>query len=163
MFLDLTAQRVYEVLCARKNVAFDSDNTIAKEQVHGPGRSSSCPPPVDELLPARSRTATGSPSPSTFAIGRSEDSRSSVMPSRTVVVGSSGRTTLPNFFSLLEVHLEACGGLEEVAEACKYDGQKTVALRWEVASRSRGLRRCLPREGCGSRTVLLSRMSRFLI
>jgi len=36
-----------------------------------------------------------------------------------------------DFYSLLDGHVEAFDHLEGVAEECKYDGQKTVVLRWE--------------------------------
>jgi len=132
-FPDITAQRVYEELTAREAPAFDGGYTIVKQYVRA------CRPrPVVEVS-----TPVEEPEPGQVA----ECDWASILidfknrtQRRLQIFGYSLAYShrryyrfydRPDFYSLLDGHVEAFDHLEGIGAECKYDGQKTVVLRWE--------------------------------
>jgi transposase len=132
-FPDITAQRVYEELCARQDVAFDGGYTIVKEQVRAlrPRPVVEVSTPVDEPEPGKVAECDWATITIEF---RNRTKRKLQIFGYTLAYSHRRYYRVydrPDFFSLLDGHVEAFDHLEGVAQECKYDGQKTVVLRWE--------------------------------
>ncbi|TMQ07139.1 MAG: IS21 family transposase [Deltaproteobacteria bacterium] len=132
-FPDITAQRVYEELCARQDTAFDGGYTIVKDYVR-----SQRPKPVVEVS-----TPVEEPDPGKVAecdwasilIDFKNRTRRRLQIFGYALAYSHRRYyrfyDRADFHALLDGHVESFDHLEGIAEECKYDGQKTVVLRWE--------------------------------
>jgi len=132
-FPDITAQRVYEELCARQDIAFDGGYTIVKEQVRAlrPRPVVEVSTPVDEPEPGKVAECDWA----TITIDFRNRTRQKLQIFGYTLAYSHRRYyrvyERPDFFSLLDGHVEAFDHIEGIAEECKYDGQRTVVLRWE--------------------------------
>jgi transposase len=132
-FPDITAQRVYEELCARQDPVFEGSYTIVKELVR-----TMRPRPVVEVS-----TPVEEPDPGKVAecdwasilIDFKNGTRHRLQIFGYTLAYSHRRYyrlyDRADFHALLDGHVEAFDHLEGLAAECKYDGQKTVVLRWE--------------------------------
>jgi transposase len=132
-FPTITAQRVYEELCARQDVGFAGGYTIVKAYVRTlrPKPVIEVSTPVEEPEPGK----VGECDWATIAIEFKNRTRRKLQVFGYALAYSHRRYyrlyDRPDFHTLLAGHVEAFDHLEGIAEECKYDGQKTVVLRWE--------------------------------
>jgi len=132
-FPDITAQRIYEELEARKDTGFDGGYTIVKEYVRElrPRPVVKVSTPVEEPDPGKIAECDWA----TITIDFKNRTRRKLQVFGYTLAYSHRRFYRlydnANFHSLLDGHVEAFDHLEGIAEECKYDGQKTVVLRWE--------------------------------
>lgn len=132
-FPDITAQRIYEELEARKDTGFDGGYTIVKEYVRElrPRAVVKVSTPVEEPDPGKIAECDWA----TITIDFKNRTRRKLQVFGYTLAYSHRRFYRlydnANFYSLLDGHVEAFDHLEGIAEECKYDGQKTVVLRWE--------------------------------
>ena len=132
-FPDITAQRVYEELCARPDVGFEGGYTIVKELVRAlrPRPVVEVSTPVEEPQPGQVAECDWA----SITIDFKNRTRRKLQIFGYTLAYSHRRYyrmyDRPDFHTLLDGHVEAFDHLEGLAEECKYDGQKTVVLRWE--------------------------------
>jgi len=132
-FPEITAQRIYEELCARQDVGFDGGYTIVKEHVRPlrPRPVVQVSTPVEEPEPGRVAECDWA----TITIDFKNRTRRRLQVFGYTLAYSHRRYyrlyDRADFHSLLDGHVEAFEHLDGIAEECKYDGQKTVVLRWE--------------------------------
>jgi transposase len=132
-FADITAQRVYEELCARQEPAFDGSYTIVKELVRTlrPRPVVEVSTPVEEPDPGKVAECDWA----SIVIDFKNGTRRRLQIFGYTLAYSHRRYyrlyDRADFHALIDGHVEAFDHLEGLAEVCKYDGQKTVVLRWE--------------------------------
>jgi transposase len=132
-FRTMTAQRVYEELRARQDVGFTGGYTIVKEYVRAlrPKPVIEVSTPVEEPEPGK----VGECDWASITIDFKNRTRRKLQIFGYTLAYSHRRYyrlyDRPDFHALLDGHVEAFDHLEGIAEECKYDGQKTVVLRWE--------------------------------
>lgn len=132
-FPDITAQRVYEELQAREAPVFNGGYTIVKDYVRAlrPRPVIEVSTPVDEPDPGKVAECDWA----TLVIEFKNGTRRRLQVFGYTLAYSHRRYyrlyDRADFHSLLDGHVEAFDHLGGVAEECKYDGQKTVVLRWE--------------------------------
>ncbi|MDQ3301135.1 MAG: IS21 family transposase [Myxococcota bacterium] len=132
-FPDITAQRVYEELCAREDLRFEGKYTIVKKYVRAvrPRPVVEVSTPVEEPDPGKLAECDWA----TILIDFKNGTRRKLQVFGYTLAYSHRRYyrlyDRPDFHSLLDGHVEAFAHLDGIADECKYDGQKTVVLRWE--------------------------------
>lgn len=132
-FPDITAQRVYEELCTREDVRFEGRYTIVKKYVRAirPRPVVEVSTPVEEPDPGKVAECDWA----TISIDFKNGTRRKLQVFGYTLAYSHRRYyrlyDRPDFHSLLDGHVEAFAHLDGIADECKYDGQKTVVLRWE--------------------------------
>lgn len=132
-FPDITAQRVYEELCAREDVPFEGKYTIVKKYVRAarPRPVMEVSTPVEESAPGKLAECDWA----TITIDFKNGTRRKLQVFGYTLAYSHRRYyrlyDRADFHALLDGHVEAFDHVTGVAEECKYDGQKTVVLRWE--------------------------------
>ncbi len=132
-FPDITAQRVYEELCGREDLVFEGRYTIVKQYVRAlrPKPVIEVSTPVEEPEPGKVAECDWA----SISIDFKNGTRKKLQVFGYTLAYSHRRYyrlyDRPDFHSLLDGHVEAFGHIDGVAEECKYDGQKTVVLRWE--------------------------------
>jgi transposase len=132
-FPDITAQRVYEELCARESPVFEGGYTIVKQHVraHRPKPVVEVSTPVEEPAPGK----VGECDWASILIDFKNGTRRRLQIFGYSLAYSHRRYyrfyDRSDFHALLDGHVEAFDHLDGIAEECKYDGQKTVVLRWE--------------------------------
>ncbi|MEO9187596.1 MAG: IS21 family transposase [Kofleriaceae bacterium] len=132
-FPNITAQRVYEELQARQDLVFDGGYTIVKAYVRAlrPRPVIEVSTPVEEPEPGRVAECDWA----TIVIDFKNGTRRKLQVFGYTLAYSHRRYyrlyDRPDFHSLLDGHVEAFAHLDGLADECKYDGQKTVVLRWE--------------------------------
>jgi len=130
---DITAQRIYEELEARQDTVFEGGYTIVKQYVRElrPKPVVQVSTPVEEPDPGKIAECDWA----TITIDFKNRTRRKLQVFGYTLAYSHRRFYRlydnANFHSLLDGHVEAFDHLEGIAEECKYDGQKTVVLRWE--------------------------------
>jgi transposase len=130
-FPDITAQRIYEELEAR--TAFEGGYTIVKKYVRKirPRPVVELSTPVEEPDPGKIAECDWA----TITIDFKNGTRQKLQVFGYTLAYSHRRYyrlyDRADFHSLLDGHVEAFDHLQGLAETCKYDGQKTVVLRWE--------------------------------
>lgn len=132
-FPDMTAQRIYEELCARQDIVFEGGYTIVKEYVRAlrPRPVVEVSTPVEEPDPGKVAECDWA---SILIDFKNRTRRKLQIFGYTLAYSHRRYYRLydrPDFYSLLDGHVEAFDHLDGLAEECKYDGQKTVVLRWE--------------------------------
>lgn len=132
-FPDITAQRVYEELCARQDPVFDGSYTIVKELVRTmrPRPVVEVSTPVEEPDPGKVAECDWASILIDFKNGTQ---RRLQIFGYTLAYSHRRYYRLydrADFHALLDGHVEAFDHLKGLAAECKYDGQKTVVLRWE--------------------------------
>lgn len=132
-FPDITARRVYEELCARVEPVFEGRYTIVKALVR-----KLRPKPVVELSTPMEEPEPGKVAEcdwATILLDFKNGTRSRLQIFGYTLAYSHRRYyrfyDRADFHALLDGHVEAFDHLDGLAAACKYDGQKTVVLRWE--------------------------------
>jgi transposase len=132
-FPDITAQRVYEELGARQDPVFDGSYTIVKELVRTlrPRPVVEVSTPVEEPDPGKVAECDWA----SILIDFKNGTRRRLQIFGYTLAYSHRRYyrlyDRADFHALLDGHVEAFDHLEGLAAECKYDGQKTVVLRWE--------------------------------
>lgn len=132
-FPDITAQRVYEELGARQDLVFDGGYTIVKAYVRAlrPRPVIEVSTPVEEPEPGKVAECDWA----TLLIDFKNGTRRKLQVFGYTLAYSHRRYyrlyDRADFHSLLDGHVEGFDHLDGIAEECKYDGQKTVVLRWE--------------------------------
>jgi transposase len=132
-FPDITAQRVYEELCARQDPVFDGSYTTVKELVRTlrPRPVVEVSTPVEEPDPGKVAECDWA----SILIDFKNGTRRRLQIFGYTLAYSHRRYyrlyDRADFHALLDGHVEAFDHLEGLAAECKYDGQKTVVLRWE--------------------------------
>jgi transposase len=132
-FPDITAQRVYEELLGRESPVFEGGYTIVKQHVraHRPKPVVEVSTPVEEPEPGK----VGECDWASILIDFKNGTRRRLQIFGYSLAYSHRRYyrfyDRADFHALLDGHVEAFDHLDGVAEECKYDGQKTVVLRWE--------------------------------
>ncbi|HSE92052.1 MAG TPA: IS21 family transposase [Methylomirabilota bacterium] len=132
-FPTITAQRVYEELQARQDPAFEGSYTIVKKYVRAlrPKPVVQISTPVEEPEPGKVAECDWA----TITIDFKNRTRQKLQVFGYTLAYSHRRYyrlyDRADFHALLDGHVEAFDHLEGIAEECKYDGQKTVVLRWE--------------------------------
>ncbi len=132
-FPDITAQRVYEELRGRTSPAYGGGYTIVKQYVRARRPRPVIAPstPVEEPAPGKIAECDWASILIDFKNGTRR---------RLQIFGYSLAYShrryyrfydRADFHALLDGHVEAFAHLDGIAEECKYDGQKTVVLRWE--------------------------------
>jgi len=132
-FPDITARRVYEELCARAEPNFEGRYTIVKALVR-----KLRPKPVVELSTPMEEPEPGKVAEcdwATILLDFKNGTRHRLQIFGYTLAYSHRRYyrfyDRADFHALLDGHVEAFDHLDGLAAACKYDGQKTVVLRWE--------------------------------
>lgn len=132
-FPDITARRVYEELCARVEPVFEGRYTIVKALVR-----KQRPKPVVELSTPMEEPEPGKVAEcdwATISLDFKNGTRHKLQIFGYTLAYSHRRYyrfyDRADFHALLDGHVEAFDHLEGLAAKCKYDGQKTVVLRWE--------------------------------
>jgi transposase len=132
-FPDITARRVYEELCARAEPNFEGRYTIVKALVR-----KLRPKPVVELSTPMEEPEPGKVAEcdwATILLDFKNGTRHRLQIFGYTLAYSHRRYyrfyDRADFHALLDGHVEAFNHLDGLAAACKYDGQKTVVLRWE--------------------------------
>lgn len=132
-FPDITAQRVYEELCARQDIVFNGRYTIVKKYVRAlrPKPVVEVSTPVEEPAPGKIAECDWA----SITIDFKNRTRCKLQIFGYTLAYSHRRYyrlyDRADLHALLDGHVEAFDHLEGIAEECKYDGQKTVVLRWE--------------------------------
>lgn len=132
-FPNMTAQRIYEELCARQDLVFEGGYTIVKEYVRAlrPRPVVEVSTPVEEPDPGKVAECDWA----SITIDFKNRTRRKLQIFGYTLAYSHRRYyrlyDRPDFHSLLDGHVDAFDHLDGLAEECKYDGQKTVVLRWE--------------------------------
>jgi transposase len=130
---DITAQRIYEELCARQDVPFTGRYTIVKKYVRRlrPKPVVELSTPVEEPEPGRVAECDWA----SIKINFKNGTQRKIQIFGYTLAYSHRRYyrfyDRPDFHTLLDGHVEAFDHLEGIAAECKYDGQKTVVMRWE--------------------------------
>lgn len=132
-FPDMTAQRIYEELCARQDIVFEGGYTIVKQHVRAlrPRPVIEVSTPVEEPDPGKVAECDWA---SILIDFKNRTRRKLQIFGYTLAYSHRRYYRLydrPDFYSLLDGHVEAFDHLDGLAGECKYDGQKTVVLRWE--------------------------------
>ena len=132
-FPDITAQRIYEELCARQDVPFVGRYTIVKKYVRAlrPKPVVELSQPVEEPEPGQVAECDWASITIDF---KNRTQRKLQIFGYTLAYSHRRYYRMydrADFHTLLDGHVEAFDHLEGIAEECKYDGQKTVVLRWE--------------------------------
>jgi len=137
-FPDITARRVYEELCARVEPVFAGRYTIVKALVR-----KLRPKPVVELSTPMAEPEPGKVAEcdwATILLDFKNGTRHKLQIFGYTLAYSHRRYyrfyDRADFHALLDGHVEAFDHLDGLAAACKYDGQKTVVLRWRAPSPS---------------------------
>ena len=132
-FPDITAQRVYEELCGRVEPVFEGRYTIVKALVR-----KLRPKPVVELSTPMEEPEPGKVAEcdwATISLDFKNGTRRKLQIFGYTLAYSHRRYyrfyDRADFHALLDGHVEAFDHLDGLAAECKYDGQKTVVLRWE--------------------------------
>lgn len=132
-FPAITAQRVYEELCGRVEPVFEGRYTIVKALVR-----KLRPRPVVELSTPMEEPEPGQVAEcdwATISLDFKNGTRHKLQIFGYTLAYSHRRYyrfyDRADFHALLDGHVEAFGHLDGLAATCKYDGQKTVVLRWE--------------------------------
>ena len=132
-FPDITAQRVYEELQARQDTVFEGSYTIVKKYVRAlrPKPAVVISTPVEEPEPGKIAECDWA----TITIDFKNRTRQKLQIFGYTLAYSHRRYyrlyDRADFHALLDGHVEAFDYLGGIAEECKYDGQRTVVLRWE--------------------------------
>ncbi|HWN67033.1 MAG TPA: IS21 family transposase [Haliangium sp.] len=132
-FPNITAQRVYEELLGRESPVFEGGYTIVKQHVraHRPKPVVEVSTPVEEPAPGK----VGECDWASILIDFKNGTRRRLQIFGYSLAYSHRRYyrfyDRADFHALLDGHVEAFDHLDGIAEECKYDGQKTVVLRWE--------------------------------
>lgn len=132
-FRDITAQRVYEELCARQHPVFGGSYTIVKELIRTlrPRPVVEVSTPVEEPDPGKVAECDWA---SILIDFKNRTRRRLQIFGYTLAYSHRRYYRLydrADFHALLDGHVEAFDHLEGLAAECKYDGQKSVVLRWE--------------------------------
>jgi len=132
-FPDITAQRVYEELCGREDLVFEGKYTIVKQYVRAlrPKPVIEVSTPVEEPDPGKLAECDWA----SILVDFKNGTRRKLQVFGYTLAYSHRRYyrlyDRADFHSLLDGHVEAFDHVDGIAEECKYDGQKTVVLRWE--------------------------------
>ena len=132
-FPDITARRVYEELCARGEPVFEGRYTIVKAVVRKlrPTPVVELSTPMDEPKPGQVAECDWA----TILLDFKNGKRHRLQIFGYTLAYSHRRYyrfyDRADFHALLDGHVEAFAHLDGLAASCKYDGQKTVVLRWE--------------------------------
>jgi transposase len=132
-FPDITAQRVYEELLGRTSPAYEGGYTIVKQYVRARRPRPVIEPstPVEEPAPGKIAECDWA----TILIDFKNGTRRRLQIFGYSLAYSHRRYyrfyDRADFHALLDGHVAAFDHLDGIAEECKYDGQKTVVLRWE--------------------------------
>jgi transposase len=132
-FPNITAQRVYEELSAREDLPFDGKYTIVKKLVRAlrPRPAVRVSTPVEEPAPGKLAECDWA----TVTVDFKNGTRLKLQVFGYTLAYSHRRYyriyDRADFHALLDGHVEAFDHVEGIADECKYDGQKTVVLRWE--------------------------------
>ena len=132
-FPDITAQRVYEELCGRAEPVFEGRYTIVKALVR-----KLRPKPVVELSTPMEEPEPGKVAEcdwATISLDFKNGTRRKLQIFGYTLAYSHRRYyrfyDRADFHALLDGHVESFDHVDGLAATCKYDGQKTVVLRWE--------------------------------
>lgn len=132
-FPNITAQRIYEELCARQEIPFEGRYTIVKKYVRAlrPKPVVEVSTPVEEPEPGKVAECDWA----SITIDFKNRTKRKLQIFGYSLAYSHRRFyrmyDRPDFHTLLDGHVESFDHLEGLAAECKYDGQKTVVLRWE--------------------------------
>lgn len=132
-FPKITAQRIYEDLCARQDIPFEGRYTIVKKYVRAlrPKPVVEVSTPVEEPDPGKVAECDWA----SITIDFKNRTKRKLQIFGYALAYSHRRFyrmyDRSDFHTLLAGHVEAFDHLEGTAAECKYDGQKTVVLRWE--------------------------------